>query len=117
MARTNHRLRRQLKAPNGPIGQDLARRATRVANRSKQLVGSKRAVDTGRLRASIHQTPVQPDPTGLVVFVGSNLDYSLAVHEGSGSRFAPRSWRIAHARGRPIPPRRYLTEALPAARG
>jgi hypothetical protein len=108
-------LRRLLEAPSGPVGRDLRRRGTSVQNRAKILAGAKRAVDTGRLRSSIEVTDPRSHPRGQVVSVGSNLKYALAVHEGSGSKYAPRSWRIAHARGRPVPPRRYLTEALPAA--
>jgi hypothetical protein len=85
-----------------------------VQNRSKILVGAKRAVDTGRLRASIEVTDPRPHPLGQVVSVGSNLVYALAVHDPQ--KYGPRSWKIAAARGHPVPARRYLTEALSAAR-
>lgn len=117
MAKTNHAARRQLRSANGPVARDLKVRGVRVQSRAKTLVGTKRAVNTGRLRSSIETTdPRVVGANQLAVSVGSNLEYSLAVHEGSGSQYAPRSWRIAHARGRPVPARRYLTEALPAAR-
>jgi phage gpG-like protein len=102
-----------LRSPIGPVGQDLTRRAIRVENMAKTLC----PVDRGRLRSSIDHTDPQPIGRGLVVQIGTNVEYALAVHEGSGSDAAPRSWQIAHARGHTIPPRRFLTNALPAGRG
>lgn len=117
MAVTNRRLRqRMLRSPSGTVGVDLTRRAIRVTNRAKQILTATRAVDFGRLRASIVWTDPEPTARGLKVAVGSNLAYSLPIHEGSGSPYAPPSWRIGHARGRIVPARRYLTRALPAAR-
>jgi len=113
MVKRNMAARRQLlRAPTGPVGRDLTRRAERVLNHAKVLC----PVDRGRLRAAQDRTAPMPAANGLVIEVGSNVRYSLAVHEGSGSVYAPRSWRIAHARGRRIPPRRFLTNALPAGR-
>lgn len=109
MARRNRAAVRLLtRDPRGPVGRDLARRALRVQNRARILA----PVRHGRLRSSITSTDVRPAPTGLTVQVGSDLVYALAVHEGSTSPYAPRSWR----RGRRVPARRYLTNALPAAR-
>lgn len=114
MARTNRRLRNHLlRDPRGPVGRDLVKRGVRVTNRAKVLC----PVDYGRLRASIHHTDPVPIAQGLVLQVGTNVVYSLPIHEGSGSPYAPRSWRIAHARGRVVPARRFLTNALPAGRG
>ena len=114
MARRNVALQRYLtRDPRGPVGQDLTRRAIRVANAAR--LGA--PVKYGRLRASIVWTAPMMSSDGLVVQVGTNVKYSLAVHEGSGSPYAPRSWRIAHARGHAIPPRRFLVNALPAGRG
>lgn len=114
MARTNQALRRRLsRDPRGPVGRDLTRRAMRVRNTARTLS----PVDMGRLRSSITATDPVPIAEGLLVQVGTNVLYSLAVHEGSGSPYAPRSWRIAHARGHVIPPRRFLVNALPAGRG
>ena len=102
-----------LRDPNGPVGQDLRRRAERVVSAAKVLC----PVKDGRLRGSIDRTEPMLKSGGLVIEVGTNVEYSMAVHEGSGSIWAPRSWRIAHARGRPVPARRFLTNALPAGRG
>lgn len=115
MARTNLAARRFLtSSPAGPSGRLVTRKGIRVWNRSRQFC----PVDRGRLRAAQRYTDPRPNPRGGVsVQIGSNVVYSLPIHEGSGSRFAPRSWRIAHARGHPVPARRFLTNALPAARG
>lgn len=102
-----------LRDPRGPVGRDLTRRAVRVTNLAKTLC----PVDKGRLRAAQTYTDPIPVAQGLVVQVGSNVVYSLAVHEGSGSIYAPRSWRVAHSRGRAVPARRFLTNALPAGLG
>jgi len=102
-----------LRSPDGPVGRDLVKRAIRVVNAAKVLC----PVDNGRLRAAQDRTEPMVVADGLVIEIGSNIEYSLAVHEGSGSIWAPRSWRIAHARGHVIPPRRFLTNALPAGRG
>jgi hypothetical protein len=109
MVRRNTALIRQLtRDPQGPIGRDLGRRMLRVQNRARVLC----PVDFGRLRDSITTTDPRPHPLGLVAACGSNLRYSLAVHEGSGSPYAPPSWRNAS-----VPARRYLTNALPAGVG
>jgi hypothetical protein len=114
VARRNVALERFiLHDPRGPTGQDLTRRAIRVTNAAR--LGA--PVRNGPLRASVVWTDPIRSSDGLVVQVGSNLKYSLAVHEGSGSPYAPYSWRVAHARGHVIPPRRFLVNALPAGRG
>lgn len=95
------------------MGRDVTRRAIRVENASK--VGC--PVDFGRLRGAQTHTDPMPIAEGLVVQVGSNVEYSLPVHEGSGSEFAPPSWKVADSEGRPIPARRFLVNALPAGRG
>jgi hypothetical protein len=109
----NAALRRELfRSPRGEVAQDLTTRAVRVANTAAVLC----PVDNGPLRASITWTDPVPVAEGLLVQVGSNLRYSLPVHEGSGSEHAPFSWKVAHARGHVIPPRRFLVNALPAGR-
>lgn len=113
MATINRKVLAQITGPRGAIARDLTRRAIRVQNTAKTLC----PVDYGRLRASITYTDPQPIREGLVVQVGTNVEYSLAVHEGSGSPYAPRSWRIGHARGHVVPRRPYLVNALPAGRG
>ena len=113
MVQRNALARQQLfRSTSGPVAQDHRRRLIRVTNVSKVLC----PVDKGRLRAAQTFTGPTPIPNGFFGQVGSNIEYSMAVHEGSGSEFAPRSWRIAHARGHVIPPRRFLVNALPAGR-
>ena len=101
------------RSPNGPVGRMLSRKGLRVQNVARTLA----PVRDGRLRSSITIVGPYPTPRGQGVAIGSNLVYSLAVHEGSGGAFAPPSWRAAHAAGHVIPARRYLTNALPAGRG
>lgn len=110
VTRNTAAIRHLTRDPSGPVGRDLARRGGRVRDRAKVLC----PVDKGRLRAAQIATAPIPTDRGLLVQVGSNVVYSLAVHEGSNSRYAPRSWRRAR---RPVPARRYLTNALPAGRG
>lgn len=113
MARRNPAAVRALFAPGGPVARDLKRRGLRVQNLSKVYC----PVDKGRLRGSIICTEPIRVANGLALQVGTNVVYSRAVHEGSGSPDAPRSWKVAHARGHPIPARRFLVNALPAGRG
>ena len=114
MVKKNQAARQQLlRSPTGPVGIDLRIRALRVVAAAKVLC----PVHHGRLRASIDHTEPMPIANGLRVEIGTNVVYSMPVHEGSGSIWAPRSGRIAHARGQVIPPRRFLTNALPAGRG
>jgi hypothetical protein len=114
MARRNPAAVRQLLYdPRGPVGRDLTRRALRVQNQAKVFA----PVRHGRLRASIRAGEPFRGLLGLSIRVGTNVTYARAVHEGSGSRYAPYSWKVAHARGHPVPARRFLTNALQAARG
>lgn len=113
MARRNGAaIRRLLYDPAGPVGLDLTRRAIRVENRSKVFC----PVRFGRLRASIRHSDPYRGLLGLSINVGSDVEYAGAVHGGSAGPGAPRSWRVAAARGRPVPARRFLVNALPAAR-
>lgn len=72
-------LRRLLESESGPVAQDLIRRGQRVLNRARANC----PVDTGRLRASLTME-LMHDHRGLFVRVGSNLDYLMFVHEGTG---------------------------------
>lgn len=69
----------QLTGPGGAIARDLLRRGQRVENKAKRLA----PVDEGRLRGSI-TTEVRGGDASLVVRVGSNLEYAVYVHEGTG---------------------------------
>jgi hypothetical protein len=101
------------RSPHGPVGRMLQQKGLRVQNTGRVLA----PVDRGGLRSSITTTDPYPTPRGQGIAIGSNLVYSLAVHDGSGSRYAPPSWRAAHAAGRPVPARPYLRNALPAGLG
>lgn len=130
-----------LSGPNGAVAKELTRRAIRVENRAKQLA----PVDTGRLRSSISHELRQNRRATLVARVGTNVDYALAVHDGTGiygpkgTPIRPVSDRVLRfpvrgpspgGRSRSItatgfvfaasvkgtPPRPFLRNALPAAR-
>lgn len=105
-----------LRSPTGPVGVDLQRRGIRVVNRAKAILTATKAVDTGRLRAEQTVTDPRPTPNGLGLQAGSNVVYSLPIHEGGNSKYAPPSWRIAASRGHVVPARKFLTRAIDAAR-
>lgn len=88
---------------------DLIRRARRVVSVAKVYA----PVRFGRLRSSIgHGAPRQTGRYRSTVTVAATVEYAAAIHEGRGSRYAPWSWR-----NRGPGPRRFLTNALPAAGG
>ena len=72
-------VRAVLSGKNGPVWLDIQRRGNRVLNASKRLV----PVDEGRLKNSLTMEMgiVDGVPTARV---GSNLDYAIYVHEGTG---------------------------------
>jgi hypothetical protein len=72
-------LRALLDSPQGPVWSDIQRRTNRVLNQARRNA----PVDEGRLRASLAMEMRSQDgsPVGRV---GSNLDYALYVHEGTG---------------------------------
>lgn len=69
----------QLTGPGGAVAQHLMRVGNRVMNGAKRRC----PVDEGKLRASITMT-LHGSGRGLTVRVGSNLDYAIYVHEGTG---------------------------------
>lgn len=71
-------LRQLLASPTGPVGRDLARRATRVQNQAKALC----PVDTGRLRSSITYA-LGADGRGPFADVGTNVTYGIFVELGT----------------------------------
>ena len=86
-------LRSLLISDAGPIAAELSRRAIRVQNEAKRLA----PVDNGTLRASItHELRSPGNAKRLVARVGTNLEYALFVHEGTG---------IYGPKHRPIKPR------------
>lgn len=67
-----------LASPNGPVYNDIKRRANRIQNTARRLCPA----DTGRLRQSIS---VEMGSIGqdVVARVGTNLQYGLYIHEGT----------------------------------
>ena len=100
----SHRLdlaavRALLSDPTGGVVRDLLRRGLRVETQAKRNlggVGGPKRIDTGRLRASIATQVVRRNGLPAVI-VGTNVNYALAVHDGTG---------IYGPKGRPIRPRR-----------
>jgi hypothetical protein len=72
-------IQRLLRSPQGPVAMDLIRRSNRVVNQAKRLC----PVDEGRLRSSL-ASELRQDRGDLVARVGTNLDYGLFIHEGTG---------------------------------
>lgn len=118
-----------------PIGRDMLRRGLRVESAAKRrLTTAPRRVNTGRLRASVNTRPIAYRGT-FGARVGSNVNYALWVHDGTGI-YGPRHTRIRPRRGRVLRftprgavapiyrpsvrgmrPNPFLRDALPAARG
>jgi len=72
-------MKQLLQSESGLVAQDLIRRARAVENKAKRLC----PVDEGRLRASISRE-IAVENGELVARVGTNVDYALFVHEGTG---------------------------------
>lgn len=100
----SHRLdlqavRTLLTSPQGGVVRDLLRRGLLVETQAKRNlggVGGPKRIDTGRLRASIATQVVTRDGEPAVL-VGTNVNYALFVHDGTG---------VYGPTGRPIRPRR-----------
>jgi len=130
-------VRTLLTSPTGGVVRDLLRRGLLVETQAKRNlggIGGPKRVDTGRLRASI-ATVVVTRNNEPAVLVGTNVNYALFVHDGTGLygpkhavirprrgkflRFKPRgSRRWVYARQvKGMRPNPFLANALPAARG
>lgn len=72
-------LRELLYSPQGPVYRDIQIQTSKVKNRALALC----PVNGGRLRASITDQIIM-EPTGPVGRVGTNVEYALFVHEGTG---------------------------------
>lgn len=81
-----------LSGPQGAVWQDIHRRGNRVLNKARVLC----PVDEGRLRASL-ALEMRREGDEAVARVGTNLDYGLYVHEGTG---------VYGPKGMPITPKR-----------
>lgn len=77
-----------LQGPRGDVVKDLTRRTLKVN------AGAKRRcpVDHGRLRSSIRHS-LRKDSLGYYGYVGTDVDYALAVHNGT------RSHQVGSTRG------------------
>jgi HK97 gp10 family phage protein len=79
-------------SPQGPTGQMLLRRATRIERGAKRTA----PVDTGRLRASVTHS-LERDFAGLVAVVGTDVDYAPFVELGTSRAAAQPFLRPALA--------------------
>lgn len=81
-----HAIHELLTDRNGPVGKDLARRAINVESAAKVYAGAGHPdhpnVQTGRLRSSIAWS-YHEDERGLVVRIGSNVEYAPFVEKGT----------------------------------
>lgn len=130
-------VRTLLSSPTGGVVRDLLRRGLLVETQAKRNlggVGGPKRIDTGRLRASIATVVVTRNNTPTVL-VGTNVNYAMFVHEGTGLygprhtvirprrakflRFKPRgSNKWVYARSvKGMRRNRFLTNALHAAAG
>lgn len=113
-------LDRLLNQEGGAVGQYLKRKGNEILISARARVG----VRTGALRASLHMRHMR-DPRGQRIWIGSDLNYALAHHEGtkphvitpkSGKmlRFVSRGTVVyAHAVNHPgTKANKYLADAL-----
>jgi phage gpG-like protein len=68
-----------LRSEQGPVAKDMLQRGNRIANKARRLC----PVDQGRLRASITRE-LSIENGEVVVRVGTNVEYAIYVHEGTG---------------------------------
>lgn len=136
-------VRAQLTGPSGAITRDTIRRGQRVLNAARRNC----PVDEGRLRGSLAMDVIGSGGPALEVRVGSNLEYAIYVHEGTGvyagrGYITPKRAKLLRwpnknnsgsgsrryssgrtsqyvfaKRVRGVPSRPFLRDALPAAAG
>lgn len=87
------RIHYMLTRPNGGVTRDLLKRGLKVESRAKVLLSGTgvehpKRVDTGRLRSSV-RTALHHQAGIPVVRIGTNIRYSLWVHNGTGI-YGPR---------------------------
>lgn len=68
-----------LQSPAGPVAADIVRRSNRVLSDARRRC----PVDEGRLRASL-ASEIRVEPGTIIGRVGTNVEYALYVHEGTG---------------------------------
>lgn len=91
--------------PNSGLLKDMLKRGARVQTRARRnLRGGAtgpRRINTGALSNSIKVAVSAITNTHLAVRVGSNLDYAVFVHDGTGI-YGPRKTKILPKRGRAL---------------
>lgn len=139
---SNSNVMQQLAAPGGVVDRAMRNAAQQLVNQAKRNLstGATKAVDTGRLRASIGYD-IRIRPGKLVARVGTDVSYAAFVHEGTprgnpGGIIRPRRAKVlrfppsggipqsrvsgdgfVYARQvRGMKPRPFLTEALKTIR-
>jgi hypothetical protein len=113
-------LDRLLNQEGGPVGQYLKDKGNEILVSARARVG----VRTGALRASLHMRHMR-DPRGQRIWIGSDLNYALAHHEGTKPHvITPKSGKMlrfvskgtvvyAHAVNHPgTKANKYLADAL-----
>jgi hypothetical protein len=115
-----------LRSPTGAVARDALARGRRVQRAAQRIA----PVRTGRLRESIN-VRMRPGIRGVVVEVGTSLNYALYQHDGTGV-YGPRGRPIRARRGkvmvfdvggqrvfarevRGVPGTKFLARALSAA--
>jgi len=95
-------IQRLLRGPSGGVVRDGLRRGYAVAGDAQRRC----PVDHGRLRSSIH-VQIASENGELVIEVGTDVEYALWVHEGTGL-YGPRAARIypTHAKVLVFTPRK-----------
>lgn len=83
-----------LRSPTGMVARDALKRGRRVQSHAQRLA----PVDTGRLRSSIN-VRLRPGIRGVVVEVGTSLDYAMFQHDGTGV-YGPRHRMIRPRRAK-----------------
>lgn len=93
MGSVTHRLNpveidRVLTSPDGPVAKALLVRGYRVQGQARKNLGGgpsgPKRIDTGKLRASISVQLRKKNARTLVVRIGTNVEYALWVHDGTG---------------------------------
>lgn len=91
-------LQAALTGQGGPVYQAVQRAGARVRDVAKLNLTESNLIRTGELRNSIEsETGVRGD--AVVSRVGTNVPYSIYVHEGTSGPIVPRTARVLRFRG------------------
>lgn len=88
-------IERMLRSPDG----DVARLLRQVADRTANIARGNAPVDNGPLRGSIRVSEIVVTGNRMRIWVYTNLEYGLYVHEGTGI-YGPKGQPIRPKRGR-----------------